>query len=117
MRSNKGLGSGISRPRPAGRKQSCRVAMRLAPALLSLVLCSPAFAINGASMAYRSSGAASGSDWTLSENGYVGTYIKLDAPGDVTVSAGLGSGRRRRRPEYEYRDRRYDGGLRCDIRL
>src|SRR3954464_12302052 len=44
-------------------------------------------AINGSSMAYRSSGAASGSDWTLSENGYVGTYIKLDAPGDVTVSA------------------------------
>ncbi len=43
--------------------------------------------INGDSMAYRSSGAASGSDWTLSENGYVGTYIKLDAPGDVTVSA------------------------------
>jgi endo-1,4-beta-xylanase len=43
--------------------------------------------INGSSMAYRSSGAASGSDWTLSENGYVGTYIKLDAPGDVTVSA------------------------------
>ena len=41
-------------------------------------------------MAYRSSGAASGSDWTLSENGYVGTYIKLDAPGDVTV---------RRRPQ------------------
>src|SRR6476660_5100871 len=43
--------------------------------------------INGSGMAYRSSGAASGSDWTLSENGYVGTYIKLDAPGDVTVSA------------------------------
>src|SRR4051812_25908098 len=43
--------------------------------------------INGLNMAYRSSGAASGSDWTLSENGYVGTYIKLDAPGDVTVSA------------------------------
>ena len=73
--------------------------------------------INGDSMAYRSSGAASGTDWTLSENGYVGTYIKLDAPGDVTVSAGLGSGWWRRRPEYEYRDRRYYGGLRCDIRF
>jgi GH35 family endo-1,4-beta-xylanase len=42
---------------------------------------------NGNTLAFRSSGAASGSDWTLSENGYVGTYIKLDAPGDVTVTA------------------------------
>jgi GH35 family endo-1,4-beta-xylanase len=43
--------------------------------------------ITGTSLAYRSSGAASGTDWTLSENGYVGTYIKLDAPGDVTIAA------------------------------
>ena len=65
--------------------------------------------INGTSLAYRSSGAAAGSDWTLSENGYVGTYIKLDAPGDVTINAqasGLAGGGG---PEYEHRDCRYDG--------
>lgn len=28
-----------------------------------------------------------GADWTLAENGYVGTYIVLDEAGDVTVSA------------------------------
>jgi endo-1,4-beta-xylanase len=43
--------------------------------------------LNGSSLAYRSSGAASGSDWTLSENGYVGTYVTLAAPGDLTVTA------------------------------
>jgi GH35 family endo-1,4-beta-xylanase len=54
-----------------------------------LELVSPALSqtITGTGMAFRSSGAASGSDWMLSENGYVGTYIKLDAPGDVTVTA------------------------------
>src|SRR5215510_8586608 len=43
--------------------------------------------INGNLLGLRSSGAASGTDWTLSENGYVGTYFRLDNDGDVTISA------------------------------
>jgi endo-1,4-beta-xylanase len=43
--------------------------------------------INGNSLAFRSSGTSSGTDWTLNENGYVGTYVKLNAPGDLTVTA------------------------------
>ena len=47
--------------------------------------------INGNALALRSSGSAAGSNWTLSNNGYVGTYITLPAPGEVTVSV-LASG-------------------------
>src|SRR5947207_6414577 len=41
--------------------------------------------INGSSLAFRSSGSGSG-NWTLSENGYVGTYFSLAAPGSVTLA-------------------------------
>jgi GH35 family endo-1,4-beta-xylanase len=49
----------------------------------------------GNSLTYRSTGTSSGSDWILDRNGYVGTYIKLDEPGSVTVNvsaAGTASG-------------------------
>jgi GH35 family endo-1,4-beta-xylanase len=36
-------------------------------------------------LSHRSSGSG-GSDWTLSENGYVGTYFTLAAPGAVTLT-------------------------------
>lgn len=42
--------------------------------------------LTGNSLALRSSGAASGTDWTLSENGYVGSYITLAAPAEVTIA-------------------------------
>ncbi|HKE03787.1 MAG TPA: carbohydrate-binding domain-containing protein, partial [Blastocatellia bacterium] len=42
--------------------------------------------VNGGSFALRSSGGPSGDDWVLSGNGYVGTYITLDAPGSVTLN-------------------------------
>lgn len=42
--------------------------------------------VNGSSFALRSSGGQSGSDWILSSNGYVGTYLTLDAPGSVTLN-------------------------------
>jgi GH35 family endo-1,4-beta-xylanase len=42
--------------------------------------------LNGSALALRSSGDASGTDWVLSENGYVGSYITLAAPGDVTIA-------------------------------
>jgi GH35 family endo-1,4-beta-xylanase len=40
---------------------------------------------SGGSLLHRSSGSG-GSSWTLSENGYVGTYFSLAAPGPVTLS-------------------------------
>lgn len=45
-----------------------------------------ALAITGSSVVLRSNGFNSGSNWTLQDNGYVGTYIDLAAPGDVTIS-------------------------------
>lgn len=51
--------------------------------------------LDGASLTLRSSGALAGSSWTLSENGYLGTYITLAAPGTVsfTINAsGLAGG-------------------------
>jgi endo-1,4-beta-xylanase len=40
---------------------------------------------NGSSLSHKSSGNGSG-NWTLDENGYVGTYITLASPGDVTLT-------------------------------
>jgi GH35 family endo-1,4-beta-xylanase len=42
--------------------------------------------VNGNSFALRSSGAAAGMDWVLSNNGYVGTYLTLEAAGPVTLT-------------------------------
>lgn len=41
--------------------------------------------ISGSNLSHRSSGSGTG-NWTLSENGYVGTYISLAEPGSVTLS-------------------------------
>src|SRR5262249_1979328 len=49
----------------------------------------PAYAqivTNGNVMALRSSGAASGSAWNLSSDGYVGTYINLTQPTPVSFT-------------------------------
>jgi hypothetical protein len=59
-------------------------------ASLVLVACSLApFAaaqpITGSSLSHKSSGSGVG-DWTLDQNGYVGTYFTLDAPGQVTLT-------------------------------
>ncbi|HUO08394.1 MAG TPA: endo-1,4-beta-xylanase [Phycisphaerae bacterium] len=47
-------------------------------------------------MAFQSSGTGSGTDWTLSSDGYVGTYVTLANPGQVTftvqASGSAGSG-------------------------
>jgi hypothetical protein len=42
--------------------------------------------VNGNALALRSSGAASGANWTLNDNGYVGSYVTLASPGNVTIS-------------------------------
>jgi GH35 family endo-1,4-beta-xylanase len=46
---------------------------------------SSAQSISGSQLSHRSSGGGSG-NWTLDENGYVGTYFTLDAPSSVTLS-------------------------------
>lgn len=53
-----------------------------------LALAGPAVSqttINGSNLSFRSSGAGAG-NWTLSENGYVGTYFSLAEPGLVTLT-------------------------------
>jgi GH35 family endo-1,4-beta-xylanase len=42
--------------------------------------------INGSALALRSSGVGGGANWTLNDNGYVGTYVTLAAAGQVTIS-------------------------------
>ena len=62
--------------------------------LLSLALCltlatsvrSQTTQLNGSSLAYRSTGKSSSSAWTLDRDGYLGTYITLAAPGNVTIN-------------------------------
>ncbi len=56
--------------------------------LALLLFAAPAVAqtFSGRNLSHRSSGSGSG-NWTLSENGYVGTYFTLAAPGSVTLTA------------------------------
>lgn len=44
------------------------------------------YRIRGEMLALKSSGQASADGWTLLQNGYVGTFVHLDSPGDVTFS-------------------------------
>ncbi len=46
----------------------------------------PAGTIAGARLAARSTGHADGLSWVVDGDGYVGTYLGLDAPGTVTVT-------------------------------
>src|ERR1700733_12976033 len=65
------------------RLTSCCVA-------LFTMICSVALGqtvtINGGAMGLQSSGAVDGSGWTLSQDGYVGTYINLSTPTAVTFT-------------------------------
>jgi GH35 family endo-1,4-beta-xylanase len=59
--------------------------------LLSLVtvVCqaTPGWALDANNLAFLSSGFnPSGNDWQLDDDGYVGTYVRLASPGDVTIS-------------------------------
>lgn len=54
---------------------------------LSAVITGSAWAVSGDTLALRSIGSSPQSgDWTLSRDGYVGTYFQLNAPGDVTIN-------------------------------
>ena len=46
--------------------------------------------VAGSALAYRSSGSVSGSTVTLSQNGYLGTYVRLAAPGTISLNAVAG---------------------------
>ena len=74
---------------PPGLWLACLVASTsfLAASGTFMVPSALAQSINGNALAYLSSGAVSGTSWTLSQDGYLGTYIKLTDPGDVTISA------------------------------
>ena len=58
-------------------------------AVLLLAAALPAWSqttlINGISLPLLSTGSATRTSWTLDRNGYAGTYIHLDNPGDVTI--------------------------------
>lgn len=58
----------------------------VAVALISAMWHASGWAINGNALVLRSNGFASGGSWTLQDNGYVGTYIDLAEPGEVTIS-------------------------------
>jgi GH35 family endo-1,4-beta-xylanase len=55
-------------------------------ALSSVAIATAQTTTNGSSLSLRSGGTTSGSDVTLSDNGYVGTYITLSNPGPVTLT-------------------------------
>jgi Glycosyl hydrolase family 10 len=60
----------------------------------------PTAALPGSALALRSSGSASADgSWTLTSNGFVGTYLKLDAAGDVNVSV-VASGTGAQKPHF-----------------
>jgi GH35 family endo-1,4-beta-xylanase len=64
-------------------------------ALGMVVSTANAAVLNGNAFTLRSTGSASGSAWTLDRDGYLGTYITLAAPGDVTIgvsASGTASG-------------------------
>jgi GH35 family endo-1,4-beta-xylanase len=69
------------------RNITLAILIRVTTIALALAACNsaPAVTVNGNSLALKSDGAASGNSWILSNNGYVGTYITLAAPGAVTV--------------------------------
>jgi GH35 family endo-1,4-beta-xylanase len=63
-------------------------AWRIGGGLVLLAAASSSWALDGSLLALRSNGASPGGNaWRLDDNGYVGTYITLAAPGSVTVTA------------------------------
>src|SRR5207249_4987627 len=75
-------------PHICKRKRTMKSA--LLPLALCLTLatsvCSQTTQLNGNSLAYRSTGRSSNSAWILDRDGYLGTYITLDSPGNVTIN-------------------------------
>ena len=73
--------------------------------------------ISGSNLSSRSSGSGTG-NWTLNENGYVGTYFSLATPGSVTLTVNAsGATSRCRRSPHEYCRRRHKHGVRRGDRI
>lgn len=68
-------------------RQGRRFQVNLLACLVAIVFAPTSFgqAISGSNLSHRSSGSGSG-NWTLSQNGYVGTYFSLASPGSVTFT-------------------------------
>ena len=86
--------------------------MRLLPCLLifccAIVVDTVSIAVaqtttGGSDLPLRSSGTGSGSDVTLTDNGYVGTYITLANPGAVTLTVDAAGLSDAARAAHEYR--------------
>lgn len=63
----------------------CRWLLATACTMLFLAYCAPTYAINGNTLVLNSGG-TSGSNAVLDDNGFVGSYINLASPGNVTVT-------------------------------
>src|SRR3954452_12151684 len=53
--------------------------------LLWAPVCAAQTTLNGSSLVYHSTGSSSGTAWTLGSDGYLGTYITVASPGNVTI--------------------------------
>lgn len=62
-----------------------RIAFAIAAACASVAVGQTT--INGSALAFRSSGSVAGGTVTLNENGYLGTYVRLNAPGAISLTA------------------------------
>ena len=72
--------------------------------------------VTGSSLAMKSTGSGSGT-WTLDRNGYVGTYINVPSPGNVTVRVNAnGTASGGINPHMNIVLARYEGRLRCHQR-
>ncbi len=71
---------------PPFRNSLRRAALAAATLVAACGLAPRAHAVTGATLALRSSGSSQGGSWLLNDNGYLGTYVTLAAPGDVTVA-------------------------------
>jgi GH35 family endo-1,4-beta-xylanase len=60
-------------------------ASALAAMLATNRLYAQSTSLNAGTLAFRSNGSSSGAGWRLDDNGYVGSYITLAAPGTVTI--------------------------------
>ena len=102
-----GTGWYACRNRPMIRLPSpCWLSLTALLAVAPLAMAQP---ITGAGLSHRSSGSGV-ADWTLNENGYVGTYFTLAAPGSVTLTVeASGSTTDAVNPLHEHRRGRHQG--------
>jgi endo-1,4-beta-xylanase len=67
-------------------RRTVLVVTAICATFLGASLCRAQTTLNAYNAVFRSSGAQSGSNWELTDNGYVGTFIHLDNPGTVQIN-------------------------------